>query len=45
MKQVSVVKGERPTKSFEEVWKLIEEVRSDPECMRALRKLIKYHTS
>ena len=45
MKQVSVMKGERPKKSFEEVWKLIEEVRSDPESMRALRKLIKYHTS
>lgn len=44
MKQVSVAKV-KGKKSFEEVWKLIEEVRSDPECMRALRKLIKYHTS
>lgn len=42
MKQASVAKSER---SFEEVWKLVEEVRSDPECMRALRKWIKFHTS
>ncbi len=42
MKQVSVVKGGM---SFEEVWKLVEEVRSDPECMKALNKLIKHHTS
>lgn len=45
MKQVSVMEGERPKKSFEEVWKLIEEVRSDPECVKALKTLIKSHTS
>ena len=31
--------------AFEEVWKRIEEVRSDPACMKALRELIKSHTS
>ena len=31
--------------TFEDVWKQIEEVRSDPECMEVLNKLIKSHPS
>jgi len=31
--------------SFDEVWKLVEDVRSDPECMRVLRRLSKSYTS